>query len=320
MGLLGTQCQNCHITRDWRPQADLLLHHAERGFPLTGVHAIADCDACHRFGERQEFTGTPADCESCHRSDLARAVDPDHSVLAFTTDCQRCHHAALGNWAHTTYEHPGSFPLTGAHARLDCSGCHTQTFSGTPTDCYGCHSSDYQAAADPNHAQAGFSIDCRGCHSTSAWEPATFDHGLTSFPLEGRHVSATCNACHQTTYAGTPTDCYACHQTDYNATSDPNHLSANFPTTCEDCHMASGWSPASWDHDGQYFPVYSGAHKDRWNSCNECHTVASDFSAFDCTACHEHNKADMDNKHKEVQNYQYLSSACYDCHPRGRAE
>lgn len=390
-GQLGKDCQDCHISRDWQPMTQLLQQHAERGFPLTGVHAAVDCEACHQSGDRVEYVGTPTACEVCHRRDLDRAIDPDHSSLAFATDCERCHHAALGSWNRSTYQHPQSFPLTGAHSIVSCGGCHAESFAGTRTDCFGCHQSDFQNAGDPNHVAGGFSTNCAACHSTFAWEPAEFDHNQTAFPLTGRHVTidcspchatgysgtpgdcyschqedyfgtgdpdhvasqfpttcemchttsgwepaeidhnqtafpltgqhstAACAACHATSYSGTPTECFACHEADYNATSDPNHVAANFPTGCESCHSTSGWTPADWDHDAQYFPIYSGAHQGRWGDCVECHTIPSDYSAFDCTACHAHNQTDTDDHHSQVQGYQYLSSACYSCHPTGRS-
>ncbi|RJP73712.1 MAG: hypothetical protein C4532_04090 [Candidatus Abyssobacteria bacterium SURF_17] len=389
-GQLGNNCSDCHTPRDWRPRQDVLMQHAERGFPLTGVHAVADCEACHHGRDRQEYVGTPTDCEPCHRSALLTATDPDHMQPAFQANCEQCHHPAFGTWTRTTYEHPASFPLTGAHRLLDCSSCHAAGFAGTPNSCYDCHSSDYAAATDPNHqlggfattcgdchstsawvpssfdhtatgfpltgahlqasctschadgyaGTSGFCYDCHGgdyaattdpnhqlagfattcgdCHSTSAWEPAAFDHNTTAFPLTGRHLTVTCISCHESTYTGTPSICYACHRTDFEATTDPNHSAAMFPTDCESCHTTDGWSPSTWDHDALYFPIYSGAHRNRWSDCVECHTVASDFSRFDCTACHEHNQTDMDDKHLgEVPGYQYLSSACYECHPRG---
>jgi hypothetical protein len=127
-----------------------------------------------------------------------------------------------------------------------------------------------------------------------------------------------CSACHETTYTGTPIDCYACHQVAYEATTDPDHAAALFPTDCENCHTTAGWRPSSWDHDATYFPIYSGAHRGRWNDCSTCHTVPADFRQFDCTVCHEHGESTMRDKHSGVNNYQWLSTACYTCHPRGR--
>ncbi|MCB1185356.1 cytochrome c3 family protein, partial [bacterium] len=174
------------------------------------------------------------------------------------------------------------------------------------------------ATTYPDHAQSGFPTTCAACHSTSAWQPAAFDHDTTAFPLTGAHRTTDCLSCHSQGYTGTPTACVACHQSDYDGTNDPNHQAANFPTSCQECHSTTAWTPANWDHDNQYFPIYSGKHRGEWNSCTECHVVATDYGAFECILCHEHNQTDMDRKHQgEARDYQYLSSACYQCHPDG---
>jgi len=138
--------------------------------------------------------------------------------------------------------------------------------------------------------------------------------------LTGKHQTVNCADCHQNGYANTPAECVACHQTEYNNTNEPNHQAANFPTTCQDCHSTSAWSPANWDHDGQYFPIYSGKHNGEWNVCADCHVNSADYSQFECINCHEHNKSKMDEEHREVANYVYQSQACYDCHPNGKKE
>ena len=102
---------------------------------------------------------------------------------------------------------------------------------------------------------------------------------------------------------------------------DPGHLAAQFPTECESCHNASAWEPADWDHDGQYFPIYSGRHREEWNVCADCHVNSSDYSTFECITCHEHNnKQEVDNDHSEVNDYSYDSASCFRCHPDGRSE
>ena len=91
-----------------------------------------------------------------------------------------------------------------------------------------------------------------------------------------------------------------------------------FPTTCADCHTTSAWIPSTWDHDSQYFPIYSGKHEGEWNQCSDCHTVAGNYSVFSCIDCHEHDDpADMADKHQGVPGYSYNSQACYTCHPTG---
>ena len=77
---------------------------------------------------------------------------------------------------------------------------------------------------------------------------------------------------------------------------------------------------ATWNHDSQYFPIYSGKHQGEWNTCADCHKTATNYSQFSCIDCHEHNQSDMQSKHSDVANYTWTSAACYSCHPKGRAE
>jgi len=194
--------------------------------------------------------------------------------------------------------------------------CHTDGFAGIPTDCVACHQDDYDSSTDPGHLAAGFSTDCRSCHTTNGWVPSTFDHNATAFPLTGAHRPLDCLACHASGYSGTPTDCVACHQDDYDGTTDPAHLAAGFPTDCLPCHTTTAWTPSTWDHD-PLFPIYNGKHAQEWNTCTDCHTVPSNYAVFECIFCHEHNQSDSDDDHSEVQDYRYLSSECFRCHPRG---
>ncbi|HKK20795.1 MAG TPA: hypothetical protein VJ983_04920 [candidate division Zixibacteria bacterium] len=305
-------CTQCHTTTAWNPAN---FDHSSTGFALTGAHANTSCLSCHSSG----YAGTPTDCYSCHQSDYQGTSDPNHVAQGFPTTCQDCH--STTNWSSATFDHSTTgFALTGAHASTTCISCHSSGYAGTPTDCYSCHQSDYQGTTDPNHVAQGFPTTCQDCHSTTNWSSATFDHSTTGFALTGAHATATCVSCHSSGYTGTPTACYACHSSDYQGTTDPNHQAAGFPTDCQSCHSTSGWSPANWDHDSQYFPIYSGTHSGRWNTCADCHVDQSSFAVFECINCHEHNKTDTDRHHTDVRNYQYLSTACYNCHPRGRAD
>ena len=206
------------------------------------------------------------------------------------------------------------FPLTGAHVPLNCIQCHEQGYTNTPVECYACHEDDYVTVQDPNHVTNNFSQDCTECHSTSGWSPSIFDHNNTGFPLTGSHVPLNCLDCHANGYTGTPIECFACHQDDYNATTNPNHLAAGFPTECETCHSTSNWNNTTWNHD---FPIYSGSHQGEWDVCADCHVQPNNFAIFECIFCHEHNQNDMDDEHQGVSGYVYQSSACYSCHPDG---
>jgi len=306
-------CEQCHSSfmEDWRAPG---FRHPDR-FPLTGAHAGLSCEQCHAGG----YTGASADCYSCHRADYQAARDPNHVAGRLPTTCQVCH--STSSWQPASFDHAlTGFPLEGAHRAVACEQCHSSGYQGTPADCVSCHRADYDAARDPNHRSAGFPTTCQTCHTMTAWRPASFDHSRTRFPLTGAHASEPCSSCHQSGYTGTPTQCYACHADDYRATRDPNHAAAGFPTTCESCHNTRSWDDANFDHDGLYFPIYSGAHRGRWTSCSNCHVSPSNYRQFECILCHEHNRQDTDDHHRGVSNYRYESQACFTCHPDGRGD
>lgn len=315
LGELGLACSDCHDSRRWDPRSEFFSQHARTLFPLLGGHARVDCEACHGGQPPEQFALTPTDCVACHRADFAAATDPPHD--GFPTDCRQCHSGVAVNWNAPGFAHTARFPLSGAHAGLACADCHT---AGTQAraECASCHRDDYERTRDPNHVAGGFPLTCQTCHGSTSWEPASFDHALSGFPLTGAHASVACADCHSSGYSGTPRDCVSCHRADYQATRDPNHAAAGFPTTCQSCHSTRSWDGASFDHDGQWFPIYSGAHRGTWSSCSTCHVNPSNYRVFECTVCHEHARAEMNDEHSDVANYRYDSGACYACHPDGR--
>jgi hypothetical protein len=169
-GQFGIACQNCHTSTDWRNQRETLQLHSSRGFPLMGVHAIADCQACHVNDQYNEFSGTPVDCQGCHLSDFSQSTNPNHTRANFSLDCQSCHQPSAFKWQNTTYVHTQSFELRGAHTRTDCISCHVSAYSGTPSECYSCHSDAFHNSTSPPHVLLGFSQNCAICHSEEQWE------------------------------------------------------------------------------------------------------------------------------------------------------
>lgn len=305
-------CTTCHSQNAWQP-AD--FDHNRTAFPLTGAHQTVQCTDCH---VNNKYAGTPTDCYACHQPEFQRVVDPNHVANNFSHDCTICH--STSTWAPATFDHNNTaFPLAGAHANVLCINCHTNGYANTPSTCYACHDNDFKGVADPNHMANNFDHDCSICHSTSAWAPATFNHNNTTFPLTGAHASTACANCHANGYVNTPADCYFCHQKEYEQTTDPNHKAAQFPQECHTCHNTSNWIQTTYDHDNQYFPIYSGQHRGEWSTCADCHVNNSNYQVFECINCHEHSKTQTDSKHNEVRDYQYKSTACYDCHPRGKA-
>ncbi len=299
-------CLGCHPTGNESSN----FNHSNTQFPLTGSHTTVDCASCHTNG----YSGTSTDCNACHQNNYSSTVNPNHTAAGIDTKCESCHTTA--SWKPSTFNHSTTgFELAGGHNLPQCSSCHSGNTSNASSDCYSCHSSNYASA--PEHTAQNYPKECQQCHNTTDWKQATFDHSNTQFPLTGSHTTVDCASCHTNGYSGTPTNCDACHITNYNNTTNPNHQASGFGTQCEDCHTTKGWTPATFDHDGQYFPIYSGKHRGEWNNCSDCHTNSNDYSQFSCLNCHEHRQSKMDDEHKEVSGYSYVSSACLSCHPNG---
>ncbi len=317
-----TDCTQCHTTATWEGATD------HSSFPLTGAHGTLDCDACHGNGV---YEGTPTDCYDCHRSDY----DQEHAGSGFSTDCTECH--TTSNWD-ADIDHTG-WPLTGAHAAVDCSLCHINgVYEGTPTDCWSCHSSEY----NEEHSGSGFPHDCTECHTTSSWDS---EDAHTDFPLTGGHGGLDCNLCHPGgSYQGTPTDCWSCHQEDY----EDEHAGSGFPHDCTECHTINDWDAdfahTTWALNGAHASVAcndcheNGVYEGTPTDCFDCHQ--QDFSGehggegypHDCLLCHDENNWDSDYDHDSVwpltgehrfanctechinDVYQGTPTLCYDCH------
>ena len=309
----GRQCDECHSIRasDWE---QVHFEHAS-SFPLTGGHGIFDCTVCHIAG----IGPLSSQCYSCHQAEYENTQNPDHQSAGFGINCEGCH--AITTWSGGFEHNLTGFILEGVHTEIACTDCHVNNqFSGISSACFSCHESDFNQAQNPDHISGGFSNECNLCHNAFGWTPATFDHQLTQFPLTGAHVSTECQECHiNGQYTGTPNDCFFCHEDDYNGTTNPNHIGAGFPVTCADCHTTSNWN-AQFDHDNQFFPIYSGEHAGEWNDCAECHLVPTNYAVFTCIDCHEHSQSEMNGEHDGVAGYVWESSACLTCHPDGRVE
>ncbi len=318
----STDCQACHTLEvDWKPAT--YKDHDAQFFPIYGGEHAGEwnnCKECHtQSGDFASFS-----CTTCHEHNQ-ESTDHKHGDVpgySFNSNsCLACH--PTGN-SDATFDHgKTAFPLTGAHLLSDCQQCHISGYNGTSAICSDCHKTDFDQSGNPNHVELGLSMDCASCHSTDpGWSPATFAIHDQYYVLAGAHaaITADCATCHQGGYSNTPNTCAGCHTDEYNATANPPHQSSGFDTDCASCHSESTWQPANFDHDGQYFPIASGTHRGAWSECAECHITAGNFTTFNCTACHEHNKTNTDNEHQGVSGYTYQSDACFTCHPTGTAD
>ena len=307
-GNFSQNCQTCHTTTAWQPAS---FDHSTTKFALTGAHVAVQCQTCHTNGNYQLVY---TNCYQCHSADFAGAANPNHVAGNFSQNCQTCHTTTA--WQPASFDHSTTrFALTGAHLATPCQACHTNgNYQLVYTNCYQCHSADFAGAANPNHVAGNFSQTCQTCHSTTAWQPATFDHSTTKFPLTGAHTTVQCQTCHtngnyQLVYSG----CYSCHATDYAGTTNPNHASSGYPTTCETCHTTTAWTGATFNHT--WFPL---SHGNSGGVCAKCHTTPANYAVFSCTTAPCHPKSNTDSNHRGVSGYVYNSSNCYSCHPSGR--
>ncbi|GAB4435887.1 MAG: hypothetical protein Kow0031_17650 [Anaerolineae bacterium] len=350
-GGLGQQCEQCHITKNWR---ETLFTHALTDFPLLGAHAAVPCIDCHLDNV---FEGTPESCAGCHQAD-------DVHGGGLGQQCDTCHTTAT--WSETLFTHAlTDFPLLGAHAEVACEQCHLDNvFDGTPTSCYGCHATD-----DTHRGTLG--QQCEQCHNNATWQDVVFNHALTNFPLTGAHQQTPCEQCHiDLEFGETPTTCRGCHN------KDDVHK-GSFGPDCETCHTTTTWEGASFDHSRTAFPltgahatttctqchvnnVYQGtptqcfachaaddAHNGQYGQeCEICHTSSAwkpaaftgphtfpinhgasqnspcstchptSLTSYTCYGCHEHTPANIAGEHREegITNF----DDCFACHPDGR--
>jgi hypothetical protein len=272
-------CSKCHASGKFipiRPSPD--FDHGSTGFSLEGMHAGLYCRDCH---SSLVFSDIGTECSDCHADIHRRRLG---------ADCAGCH--TIRGWDNITRNvggHTDRFPLLGAHVALECESCHTSAavgqFRGLRTDCDSCHHNDYLNAESVDHAAAGFSLNCELCHGMDGWL-SRFNHGgVTGFALSGAHALLDCRDCHTNlVFEGTPADCYTCHSEEYNNTTDPGHIAAGFSRDCSQCHTASTWVNAFFDHNGTLLPL-TGAHVQL--DCRACHSSGQYAGlASDCYACH----------------------------------
>lgn len=309
---LGSSCTDCHDTFGWRRTDPGRFDHSRTRFPLAGAHRPLACEKCHTARQKTAALAFAA-CSDCH-------ADEHRGQLAERADggrCESCHDetsfrpARYGLEEHAT----SAYPLESSHRAVPCFSCHRKVEAATlpgvspaigttmqlrfaSTRCDGCHQ-------DPHRGEANRWIgegDCVACHDLSGWRQVEFDHNLSRFPLEGRHTTLACAACHRpSTPDGTPAEgadglrlvglerrCSGCHE-------DP-HLGqfadAGGATECRSCHRSTVWRPSTFDHAGTRFPL-TGAHAPA--ACVACHPVLQTGGGatasyrptpIDCAACH----------------------------------
>ncbi len=300
-------CSLCHSTVDWNGAK--FDHTTQTKFPLNGAHASVSCATCH---VNNQFATLSTACMGCHTKDWQATNDPNHAAAGFPQDCQLCHSAV--NWAGAKFDHTSQtkFPLTGKHATVTCSTCHTgNQFASLSTACMGCHTKDWQATSNPNHTAAGFPQDCQVCHSTTDWSGAVFNHNATKFPLNGAHTSVACATCHVNgQFAALSSACMSCHTKDWQGANDPSHTAAGFPQDCALCHTTVNWAGAKFDHTTQTKFALTGKHASV--ACSTCH-VNNQFATLSmaCVSCHQKDMQGTTNPNHVAAGFPQDCSLCH---------
>jgi len=187
---------------------------------------------------------------------------------------------------------PGHKALEG-----DCFACHTPLTGASSARCVSCH----KPADIGRLTSAGVLLvrpvvkaafhqelimqDCVACHSDHAGvkrfaRQRQFDHTLLK-----KTTRDQCQACHKS-----PTD----------------SLDQQITGNCLQCHTATKWTPATFDHN-KYFVL----DKDHNVSCATCH-VRNDYSRFTCYGCHEHTPDNIRRKHIKEGISKF--DDCVECH------
>ena len=321
--------------------------HSSPNFPLHGLHPLKECKRCHTNAEtidlipgQKRFLGLNAECASCHE-------DPHNDALG--RECSTCHgqeapFAAAANFTHE------ALPLTGSHAALECSICHTEppTFSSKPSrNCADCHDNPHQAGG--TEMAIASASDCARCHSSTTFSVASFgvlEHSLVGVLLTGKHQTAACSSCHgghiqpsseSTFLRRDMNDCNACHQNVHSPNTPGTlpvrpQLGRKSPSqfqsakNCADCHSTSAFLPAlaRSDQHERFCGALEGLHAEQ--PCSSCHadgvrstplaqhtlpqTIGSTLAQ--CDACHT-------SPHRENFLAGLSNSTCVHCHDAAHA-
>ncbi|HLF89884.1 MAG TPA: hypothetical protein VI451_13120 [Anaerolineales bacterium] len=276
-------CNTCHQPLETEQAALCLECHTgvqEQLTKATGLHARMNvetpCFACHPDHRGRDFDPT-----------LARLEDFDHSITRFSLI-----------WHQVDYD----------AAPLECADCHMgEDFSVNPQACTDCHIG--RDAPFMAEHQQDFGTDCLACHD-GADRMVDFDHHQTDFPLEGKHSSTKCAACHvENQFEGASARCVSCH-------AEPAIHAGLFDPQCDACHTPGGWTPATlgsaaFDHTQRFSLIH---HKTDFSgailNCAACHQASLETVDLNvCTTCHTQAAPVFMAEHQ-----QQYGTNCLDCH------
>ncbi|HPF50538.1 MAG TPA: cytochrome c3 family protein [Draconibacterium sp.] len=216
---VSPDCSECHTVNGFTTSSFTLEKHNQTEFALEGAHMATPCLACHKTGEKWNFSVPDHRCIDCHENIHKNVMDDKYMPQS---DCKSCH--SVETWNQVSFDHNlTKFQLLGKHAQATCRECHfkeadgavKQQFANLASSCENCHE-------DTHFKQ--FEVlgknDCGRCHTFNNWSPDKFNHDNARFKLDGKHQGLQCIACHKTTdhlirnyvvYKFEDISCASCH-------------------------------------------------------------------------------------------------------------
>jgi hypothetical protein len=119
-------CPCCHTSVETWQEIDASSHPVE----LLGRHGETDCFECHSW---PDFRGLNYACADCHESGHTAWGDED---------CTQCHDpGATWDIVASTWDKHSEFwdMYKGDHLKVQCQGCHFETYTGLDPSCDSCH-------------------------------------------------------------------------------------------------------------------------------------------------------------------------------------
>jgi len=200
------------------------------------------------------------------------------------------------------------------HEKVKCTQCHVKpVFTDVGKNCQDCHD-------DVHRRQMG--ANCAQCHTVQGWNIAVQqlkDH-QNRFPLLGAHAAVQCDDCHKSAavgqYLGLSTACNSCHLTDFQKATNPNHVSAQFPQTCDTCHTFDSWLGAKFDHSTTGFLLTNGHANVPCASCHINNNYNLQIAPTDCgnSQCHLTTWQQTTNPKHSAAPTLFPVATCSSCH------
>ena len=258
-------CARCHLNAATLQPIAALGSDARIARLVRGRPAVHPVPSSHRRSDFVEAHGALAKanvqtCATCHTQASCRACHTGSLGARVINELSRASDSSGGRKVHV---HASDFVRThgpvAATGRLDCAGCHQQSF------CAGCHQGSGQRRFHPfnfvsRHASESYAretkcaschnaeVFCRSCHrevagigASSKRRAGTAHAGQPLWLLQhgeaARRGMPGCAGCHQ------QTDCMQCHSA-FGSRINPHGPNFNAaamkkrnPTLCSYCHL-----------------------------------------------------------------------------------